>query len=165
MQTPKELTVYPDKKKMKLILASGILMLPIGILLMFLNVAWLLSPVLVLAGLLNIYNGYKSLVANKPILIINKDGITDNMNTPSLGFIAWKDVEKADLQEIVGFEHLVIYLKNPEAHIEKASAMKRNLMRSNLKNTGSFSYYRTNIMPESGDKMLMVVNHFINQVR
>jgi hypothetical protein len=71
----------------------------------------------------------KTLARKKPIIEIDEMGLTDNSSIISLGFIPWSDMERACLQGAF----FTISLKQPEEYLRRAGAIKRLLIKSNLK--------------------------------
>ncbi len=81
-------------------------------------------------GAIILYRRYKS---NKPGLIINCIGITDNGGGDTIGPILWQDIEAIYIQEIQKQRLIMVSLYNPEDYIEKADSFW-------LKKTMQFNY-------------------------
>ncbi|ERJ11143.1 STM3941 family protein [Haloplasma contractile] len=74
---------------------------------------------------------------NKPLLIINKNGFTDNSTLLSLGFISWEEVielyEKSDyINELKNIHFIAVRLKDINKLLNTVSKIKSKLIRSNL---------------------------------
>ena len=145
--------VMAHPARSRLILASGLLMLPIGVVLLAKGMAVFLAILLVAAGALNLFNGLKTVVWKQPLLEVDAEGITDRMNMPSTGFTPWDQVASIEVGNVAGIEHLLVHVRDPEAIIAAAPRWKRWMMRSNLKTHGTFVFFRTNVMPEDGPTM------------
>jgi hypothetical protein len=81
-------------------------------------------------GAVILYRRYKD---NKPGLIINHIGITDNGSGKALGPILWQDIDAIYIQEIQKQRLIMVSLYNPEDYIEKADSYW-------LKKTMQFNY-------------------------
>lgn len=80
---------------------------------------------------------FKKLFDNKPGLIINEKGITDNTNSSSLGLIKWSDITKISQKKVVSTKFLLVEIRNPEEYIEKANRLKKLTLRQNLNTYGT----------------------------
>lgn len=89
---------------------------------------------------------------NKDIVVVDKNGITDNSTAISLGFIPWKDIDNIYMNSMMSNKFILIKLKNEEEYLNKTSTIKRRLMLKN-KNMGyemiCINLNFTGIQPES----------------
>jgi len=81
--------------------------------------------------------GVRKLFDKKPGLVLNSAGITDNSSALAAGFIPWSEILGAEIFKVRRQKMLVIKVSNPEAYIERGSAVKRILSRANCKLCGS----------------------------
>ncbi len=81
--------------------------------------------------------GLIKLFDKKAGLIMDENGITDNSNATSIGFIAWEDILSIDTRQVASTRFLLITVKNPEEYLERATGLKRRLLEANMR------YYRT----------------------
>jgi hypothetical protein len=95
-----------------------------------------------LMGLLGTYFFTKKLFDKRPGIVIDEQGITDNVGALSVGLIQWNDISII-IERIIQVSHfskqsfVVIILKNPESYISKqTNAIKRKIITSNLKSYG-----------------------------
>lgn len=80
----------------------------------------------------------RKLFDNKPGLIIDLNGITDNSNAIGIGLIEWKDITAIKTTQIVSTQFLTIHINKPEKYIERAkSLLLKKVMLANLKMYGS----------------------------
>jgi hypothetical protein len=70
-------------------------------------------------------------------LIISDEGIFENTNATSIGFISWDDIIEFKTIQIKSTKILLIFVKNPQLYLDKVSGFKKFLMKSN------FSMYGT----------------------
>ena len=70
-------------------------------------------------------------------LIISDEGIFENTNATSIGFISWDNITDIKTIEIKSTKILLIFVKNPQIYLDKVSGFKKILMKSN------FSMYGT----------------------
>lgn len=82
--------------------------------------------------------GFKKLFDKKVGLLIDKNGITDNSNASSLGFIPWCDITGVRTEKVMSTKFLIIEVQKPNEYIEKEkSVIKRRLLASNMKMYGT----------------------------
>lgn len=75
---------------------------------------------------------------NKPGLIIDKNGITDNTNATSIGLIEWDDITGIEVQQVVSTKFLILHTNNPDKYIKRAkNYFLRRAMEMNIKTYGS----------------------------
>ena len=80
----------------------------------------------------------KKIRDNLPGLIITRDGITDNSNAASVGFIPWEDVIKIKETKISRQKFISIIVKDPQSYIKKQkSAFRRKTMQINCNMCGT----------------------------
>jgi len=70
-------------------------------------------------------------------LIISDEGIFENTNALSIGFISWDNITAIKTIQIKSTKILLIFVKNPQLYLDKVSGFKKFLMKSN------FSMYGT----------------------
>ena len=153
----KPLYIYPNKTRMRIFFFSGFLLIGISAALIYFGI-YFWAYVLFFVALFNFFANFKKAFMNSPVLIIDQEGITDQMNIPKLGFIKWEDVKEVRKENVLGFDNILVYLKDPEAFIQKQSFMKRAMMKENLKTVGTCIMFRCNVFPEQADKVVALMN-------
>lgn len=82
--------------------------------------------------------GIFKLFDSKSGLIIDANGITENTNATSIGFIAWNDIYQIRIQQVASEKFIMIDLKTPQKYMDKAgNVFKKNLMKMNMKLYGT----------------------------
>ena len=81
--------------------------------------------------------GIRKMFDNKIGLTIDENGILDNTNASSIGFIKWSDITEIETAKVASTKFLLIYTTNPEYYLGKASWFKRKLMEGNSKMYGT----------------------------
>lgn len=71
----------------------------------------------------------KKMRRNTPALIIDKNGITDNMNTKDIGPIQWMDISHINLIKDGAFKVLLIHIYDPEKYLEQLKYTSENYKR------------------------------------
>lgn len=80
----------------------------------------------------------RKLIDNKPGLIIDLNGITDNSNAIGIGLIEWKDITAIKTTQVVSTQFLILHTNNPKKYIERAkSLLLKKAMLANHKMYGS----------------------------
>jgi len=73
----------------------------------------------------------------KPGLLINQNGITDNLNFSSIGLIKWSEIIAIRSQQVMSTKFILIDVSNPAAFIPTNSKFKASLMKANLRMYGT----------------------------
>lgn len=81
--------------------------------------------------------GIKKLFDNKVGLTIDDNGIIDNTNATSIGLINWTDITEIRTEQVMSTKFLLIFTKDPDGILQKATGMKRKLMAANMKMYGT----------------------------
>ena len=98
-------------------------------------IAIIVALVLCLAGVL--FFGFiflyliRTLFDRRPMLIIDRDGITDNSSAAALGFIPWSDLGEARVTTLAGNEFVELRLRHEEKYFETMSGLKKLLIKAN----------------------------------
>jgi hypothetical protein len=78
--------------------------------------SWIAIPILVYVFLYY----FKNIFNNKPILIVNENGINDQSRSHSIGMIQWRDIEDIKIQPYMDKHFFIhIFLINPDDYIQK----------------------------------------------
>ena len=81
---------------------------------------------------------FNKLFDNKPGLIINSEGITDNASGVAAGLIPWSDIEEIKTIEIEHQKIMMLIVKNPEDYLDRVeNPFKRKMMELNHQRYGS----------------------------
>lgn len=82
--------------------------------------------------------GVKKLQDKKIGLIIDDQGITDNSNAASIGYIEWQDITGIRVQQVMSTKFLLIDVSEPEKYMAKAkSKLQKRLMSANMKTSNT----------------------------
>lgn len=69
---------------------------------------------------------FKQIFNNKPVLIVNQNGITEYMSARSVGFIKWEDIENINVFPYLDNTfYICIYLKRPEKYIKNEKLLRK----------------------------------------
>jgi len=64
--------------------------------------------------LLFFFNAIRQILNRKPALIIDAQGMTDNISIANVGFIPWTNIFKCELKTYMRREHLLVFMKEGE---------------------------------------------------
>ncbi len=70
---------------------------------------------------------------NKDLVIVDKNGITDNSSVISVGFIPWEDINEIYINSILSNKFILVKLKNEDKYLNKSSFFKQKAMLENRK--------------------------------
>jgi hypothetical protein len=116
-------------------------------------------------GLCAVYIARK-LPDNKPGLIIDNIGLTDNSSGVSAGQILWSDIENISVIEILRQKLIMLQVKNPQNYIDKqTSGFKRKMMQMNLNMYGTPLSITSNSLQIKFDELLNILNNHLNASR
>jgi len=82
-------------------------------------------------GATGIY-GIKKMLDTNVGLTIDDEGIIDNTNAASIGRIKWSDIAEISTRQLMSTKFLLIFTKDPNGILEKASGMRRKLLASSM---------------------------------
>ena len=116
-------------------------------------------------GLCAVYIARK-LPDNKPGLIIDNIGLTDNSSGVSAGQILWSDIENISVIEIHRQRLIMLQVKNPQDYIDKqTSGFKRKMMQMNFNMYGTPLSITSNALQIKFDELLNILNDHLNTSR
>ena len=108
----------------------------------------------------------KKLPDNKPGLIIDQTGLTDNSSGVSAGQILWTDIENISVIEIHSQKLIMLQVTNPQDYIDKqTSSFKRKMMQLNYKMYGTPLSITSNGLTISFDELLSTLTDKLNATR
>ncbi len=133
------------------------------------TVLWLASPVV----LLGVGFFITRLLSNKPIVCINEKGVYDNSTTSSPGWLSWSEIEDVRLVDVeqenpfsftgsrFSIRYLDIITYDPwEVVARQRSALKRSLMRMNVKRGFPSARIPKEDLPVSLDELAEIIRGF-----
>jgi hypothetical protein len=123
-----------SKKKIAFLFLGSVAFVAVGILFFLKPETFKVTPFrnntlsVMITGLLGIFffgmcavSIFKKLFDNKPGLIIDSIGLTDNSSGIAAGFIPWTDVSNIIVEQIKGQKIILIVVNNPQHYIDKCS--------------------------------------------
>ena len=119
--------------------------------------AWICIPFSIIVGAF----AFSRLCSNKPALIIDERGITDNASGMAVGFVPWEDITGAGIGKFRKQEFLGIAVRNPEQYLAKPSWLRRRLMKTNRSALG----YEINIPQFALSVSIETLLPYINEYR
>ena len=100
----------------------------------------------------------RKLPDNKPGLIIDDIGLTDNSSGLSAGRILWSDIENISVIEIHKQKLIMLQVKNPQNYIDRqTSVFKRKNMELNNKMYGTPLSLTSNGLKTSFDELMKIL--------
>jgi hypothetical protein len=75
---------------------------------------------------------FLKIVRNKPSVVVDERGISDNSAVINAGFIPWSDIERVFLTQIAGNTSIAIVPRDPEAFMNKYNPAMKKLMQVNM---------------------------------
>lgn len=121
---------YNQQKRAILFFLSGFMMVAgIGIIVKafskkpFIHPFFLPLGVILLLGFFTILVFARRLFINNNVLVVDDNGITDNSNSGSIGFIPWKDVVNVTKKKVAGRKFVCVFVSNPNEYFGKANSI------------------------------------------
>lgn len=112
-----------------------------------------------LFGVIGVYT-FRKLFDNKPGMIINEQGITNNTNAFGTQYIAWENVTGIDVGKVQSTRFLLIYVNNPQEIIDQQKGFKRFATKQNMKWYNTPIAISSNTLKYNFDKLLETVSDF-----
>lgn len=174
MTNSEEKIIELSKTKILLLIFASLAFVGIGLLIISLDAGYIESqhrfnnPLfihgigyvsIVFFGLCGII-GLKKLFDRKPGLILSNAGITDNSSGLSSGFIAWSEITGFDVYQTHNQKMLVVLLDNPEKYLEMGSALRRSLIKTSYKMSGSPVVITPSSLKINFDELLKTCNEY-----
>jgi len=97
---------------------------------------------------------------SSPGLILNPEGLIENTNPFSIGFIAWSDIKGFEVQTIQNQKMLYVLLFEPEKHISKCSPWKYAMLKFSLRFSPSPVAISANSLKIAFDEMFYLVESY-----
>ena len=120
---------------------------------------------IVFFGLCAVYIARK-IPDNKPGLIIDKTGLTDNSSGVAAGQILWSDIENISVLEIHRQKLIMLVVKNPQDYIDKqTSGFKRKMMQMNFNMYGTPLSITSNSLKINFDELLKILDYHFQESR
>jgi hypothetical protein len=176
--TTQRIEIPLSKQKLVLMLSGSIAFVAIGLWFVIAppaieNVYWGNPAKITIAGYAAIlFFGLCSLLLirklqdNKPGLIFDDSGLTDNSSGISAGKILWSDIENISVIEIQRQKLVKIQVKNPQEYINKqTSVLKRKLMEMSNNMYGTPFSISANGLNISFDELLKMLTDELNASR
>jgi hypothetical protein len=108
----------------------------------------------------------RKLPDNKPGLIIDNIGLTDNSSGVSAGQILWSDIGNISVVAIHRQKLIMIKVKNPQDYINKqTSGIKRKMMQMNFRMYGTPLCISSNALKIKFDELLNILNDNLSASR
>jgi len=139
-----------SKKKIILLFIAGVLFVIFGILGAlrpedFVSTIFRNPEIIRISGILGVcFFGIgiifiaRKLFDNKPGLIIDSYGITNNTNATSMGLIDWEDITGIETKQVMSTKFLILHTNNPEKYINRAkNIISKQAMNMSYKTYGS----------------------------
>lgn len=121
---------YSRTKRMILFFLSGLmLVVGTGILIKSFGKKPYLNPysmpigVILLLGVVGIFIFANKLFMNKTAMVIDDNGVVDNSNEGSIGFIPWQDVLEVKKKKVAGRKFICLMVQNPNDYLSKRTSL------------------------------------------
>ena len=133
-----EIIIKENKKKVIKLIILGIIFLMVGTYTLVMGLIakelfYAISGVIitVLIGTSLLFT-VKTFIAQTPLLLIGKDGITDTSTASSVGFINWQEIQSINVQKSFGQEYIGITVYDLNKLMKRISIVKQVAMKANL---------------------------------
>ena len=96
---------------------------------------------------------------NKPTLVIDENGITDNSTLNNCGFINWDHIKNIEIRKGVNMTFLCFDLIDDSKILSLANPIKKSIMKSNKRKLGTICVIPEVLINENLDIVLNEINH------
>lgn len=101
------------------------------------------------------------LLDKTPGIVIDKDGITDNMTKPRVGTIRWGDISHVEITKIYSTKMLLIFVHNPAKYLKKVEGFNSRGLKNNLKLVGTPFCIPASILKMRLEDVEVIINRYI----
>ena len=100
---------------------------------------WLgiVSSIISLFMVMSIFANLVKYLNKKPGLIVDKEGIIDNISTGKFALIKWKDIKSIEYIKYVNTHYYIIFVHNPQEYIDQTSGMINKMVTRLYEDKGS----------------------------
>lgn len=178
MQNSNFIEIQLNKSRIKLMLLGSIVFVVLGFYFMIyperlLNDFIRSITVIFLSGLLGViffgivgFYILKRLIKNTPGLIISNDGITDNSNGISAGFIPWSDIKEIKQINIASQSFINLMVKNPQFYINQQQGwISKKFMELNFKKYGAITWISSNTLKYDYIELIKLIESRFEEYR
>jgi len=102
-----------------------------------------------------------ALIQNKrkgPAIIINENGIVDDVSMARAGLIEWNTIKKVEIIKSAGSPHLFIFVRNQDQYINSLNSFKKRVLMQLMKDKGSPIAINLGLIEIDGRKLLDHIN-------
>lgn len=132
----------------------------IGLVLLYFEI-YFLGAAIAFGGGFGFYSLKKTSRQAGNMMQLDSKGLEINM--PNMAHkLLWKDIEGFDYGQVVGFDQVLVYLKEPEEYLEKMKLNKitKKLWKENLKNLGTFILVNTVTLDMKTPELIELLKHY-----
>lgn len=115
-------------------------------------------------GATGIY-GIKKMFDKTIGLTIDENGIFDNTNASSVGFIKLTDITAIKTEQVASTKFLLIYTTNPDFYLDKVKGFKRKLMEGNNRMYGTPLSITSNTLKYNFNDLEKIINDRLDEQR
>jgi len=106
----------------------------------------------------------RKLFDNRPGLVIDAVGITDNSNATSMGLIEWVDITKVEKKQIMSTKFLILHTSNPEKYLQRVkNRISKRAAKMNGKIYGSPISITSNSLKMDFEDLEALIIHEFNK--
>lgn len=99
----------------------------------------------------------------KPALIIDKDGIRDNISNGKYELIRWKDIKNIEYIKYVNTYYYMIFVHNPQEYINQTTGMINKMVTRLYKDKGTPIAIDPRLLDYDGEELLEIWNNNIKK--
>jgi hypothetical protein len=121
--------------------------------------------ILSIVGLLIFINAIIRIRKKTPALIINDNGIDDNISLSKTGLINWEDINSYKIKKSAGTLHLFIYIKDFSHIISRQSGFKKQMIKTFIKDEGTPIAINLDLIEISQDDLVAILNENLSKLK
>ena len=123
----------------------------------------LLLVVFIALGTFFFINAIIQILKRSPALIINDTGIVENLTLAEAGFIRWENISHCELKKYTGSPHLVIYLKEFSAIMEKLNVVRKKLTEVKVRDLGTPVAINLKLLDFNSNELVSIITEEITK--
>ncbi len=122
---------------------------------------FILACLAFLFSLFSLKTTLPSILNKKPALILNRDGITDNISSGLFGLIPWNEITHVEQSTYMRSSVLLIFIKSPDQYIQSITGLSKNICERLYQDTGTPFAITKKTIEMSFEKLELLIQQHI----
>lgn len=104
----------------------------------------------------------KIVFSKEPGILINNDGVTDNVSLAKAGLIPWNEINKFEIHRTGNAPHLFIFVRNTSKYKEKHGSFKQRMLEQLEQDKGTPILLNLKLLKCEPDSLQNLLEEYLN---